>query len=166
MRKKRAVIYVVMISITVLSLLGCGAEMNADVSSYGDDKVVFYGLPGGEVTLTVSQLADMKCTNKTVTTQSRKGEITVEVSGPSLKEIMKRGNCEITDIESMKVCAKDGYTAVFDSDFLALHDEMIFSLANGKEPLQEDETPVRLVIPGAPADRWVKGIVEIEFEIK
>lgn len=64
----------------------------------------------------------------------------------------------------MTVIAQDGYTKQFDGGFFATHPDVYLSIANRDEPLNDDEQPLRFVIPGTTADNWIKAVKEIRFK--
>lgn len=157
-------IWITIIAITItLAFGGCGSEPSADTSSYSGDCLTVIGVTENEDIITIDELSKLECKSNTYTTMSRKGEITVKAYGPELEEILEKYNLDIVDIKNINVLARDGYRASFDSSFLTNHDEIIFSIANGKDALEEDEQPIRLVIPDAPAEQWVRAVEKIEI---
>ena len=162
-RSKRAVAVVLLGCLTMV-LSGCGYKVTADISKYANSKIQVLGVNKGSVTMTVSDLSKLNCKKKKITTKSSGGEVTVTAVGPSLEDLLKGCGSTISDFESVKFTAKDGYVKELNSDFFVVHPDLYLSLCNGENPLKKDEQPVRLVIPGVTADNWVKGVVKIEVK--
>ena len=80
-----------------------------------------------------------------------------------LETLLEQYGVSMDDVSEVTFVASDGYTKQFDSAFFTTHKDVYLSLADGDDPLQEDEQPLRIVIPGATSDNWVKGIVEMRF---
>ncbi|MDO4545314.1 MAG: molybdopterin-dependent oxidoreductase [Bacillota bacterium] len=163
--KSKRLLYGILLLVLCLVLAGCGATVKADISAYEDEAITVTGLTDEDFTLTAGELAQLDCVGEKVTTKSSKGEITVEAVGPTLETFLKSYGIKQSEISSVTVIASDGYTKTFEASFFITHEDVILSLANGDEPLAEEEQPVRMVIPGATADQWVKGVVELQFEL-
>ena len=46
------------------------------------------------------------------------------------------------------------------------NDQIVLSISGGDDPLNDSETPLRLIVPGAESSYWVYGVVQIEFIAK
>lgn len=144
-------------------LAGCGYEIEADISSYQDMEIRITGLTDENFIVTPAQLAELKCEKETVKGAATGKTITATAAGPTLAAFTEANGVELEEIKSVTVTASDGYTKTFDADYFITHPDVYMSLANGENALEKDEQPMRLIVPGAPADNWVRGVVQMDF---
>lgn len=162
MRRKHIAVILLMLVLCLVTA-GCSKDVKTDISAYENEKITIEGLGDETITLTAGELKEMDCVRKSVTTQSKGRELTVEAAGPTLDTLLSQYGVSLDDVTDVTFVAADGYTKQFDSGFFVTHKDVYLSIANGDDPLEEDEQPVRLVIPGATADNYVKGVREIRF---
>lgn len=161
--KRRITALVLVLMAVCLVFAGCSKPVKADISGYENEKITIEGLGDETITVTAGELKELDCIRKSVTTQSKGGEITVEAAGPTLETLLEQYGVSMDDVSEVTFVASDGYTKQFDSAFFTTHKDVYLSLADGDDPLQEDEQPLRIVIPGVTSDNWVKGVVEMRF---
>lgn len=161
--KKRLISFVLTICMAALLLSGCSAEVKADISAYADTEITISGVSEEDRIITPAQLAELKCVKKTVSVTTSTKKVTVTAVGPQLNTLLEYLGVEQDDIKEMIVTATDGYTKSFKGEYFITHPDIIFSLARGEDVLEEDEQPLRLVIPGAMPNNWVMGVIRIQF---
>lgn len=140
---------------------GCGAALRADLSAYQDEPIRISGLTDEDFTITPGELAGLDCETGSATGKTQKAG-TIYGVGPTLDTFLAQYNRKQTDFSKIIFTAKDGYYTSLSSRSLEKY-VIILSLANGGEPLSENEAPLRLVIPEAESNRWVRMVTTIEF---
>ena len=146
--KRRITALVLVLMAVCLVFAGCSKPVKADISGYENEKITIEGLGDETINVTAGELKELDCIRKSVTTQSKGGEITVEAAGPTLETLLEQHGVSMDDVSEVTFVA---------------HKDVYLSLADGDDPLQEDEQPLRIVIPGTTSDNWVKGVVEMRF---
>lgn len=159
--KKAAVVVLAMI--ICMAACACGATVKADISAYENTEITITGLTDEDITVTPAELAEKKCKKETVTTQGKGKEYTFKAIGPTLQSLTEEYGVVLEEVDELIIIASDGYTKSFDGEFFITHPDVYLSVANGNEPLAEDDQPLRLIIPGATPDNWVKGVVKIQI---
>lgn len=154
----RCVILLICLSVMLLCLSGC----KADISAYEDQEIRIIGLTEEEFTVTVGELADMDCRSATATGTSQKAG-TVKAYGPTLQTFVETYGRSLDEFRSVTFRATDDYDVTLAALTWDSYD-VILSVANGSEPLDEYQQPVRLVIPGGDSGKWVRMVYEIEFK--
>ncbi|MCC8029724.1 MAG: molybdopterin-dependent oxidoreductase [Lachnospiraceae bacterium] len=155
-RCKRLLI-VVFLCMVLLSMGGC----KADISGYADQEIKISGLTEEDFIITVGELADMDCESATAVGTTQKAG-TVKAYGPTLETLAETYGRSLDEFRSVKFCAADDYDVTLAALTWDSYD-VILSVANGSEPLDEYQQPIRLVIPGADSGKWVRMVEEIEF---
>ncbi len=150
----------------MIGLGGCSHGVAADLSSYESEQIVVLGVSEEPLAVTAGDLAALKCTKKTVRSRSGKKDVAVRACGPTLDTFLESLGVEWEQLEGIVFTASDGYTKEFSSDFFLVHPEVVLAVADGKEPLKEEDRPVRLVISGTTPDFWVRQVTEIRIERK
>jgi len=138
----------------------CGSS-NPDISAYAQDSILIIGLLEEDFEITPEELLQLECTSGGGTGQSEKAG-TVEVYGPTIDTFLAEYEKSRSDFTKIRVTAKDAYKKVIWGEMLT-DGEIIFSIANGAEPLTEGQKPMRFFIPDADSSYWVYGIIELEF---
>lgn len=158
MRKLTALIAALL---CILSLAACG---KADISAYSDQQILITGLLEEDFYITPGELAELKCVSATAQGKTEKAG-TVKGYGPTLETFLAQYGVTLDELKSVKFFAADGYTVTLGRVTWEKHD-IILSIANGKEPLDEQHRPLRLVIPGGESGTWTYLIQEIQFTYK
>lgn len=157
----KKVISLILALLCVVSLAACG---KADISEYRDEKILVTGLTEEDFYITPGELSEMKCVSGTAHGKTAKGG-TVQGYGPTLETFLSHYGVTFDQLKSVKFFAADGYTVTLGRVTWEQHD-IILSIANGKEPLDEKHRPLRLVIPGGDSGTWTYLIQEIQFTYK
>ena len=146
-------------AVLIFSLSSCGGK--PDISDYEDMPVQIIGLTEDDFEITPAGLAEMKCESGSGQGGSEKSG-NVDGYGPTLDTFLAEYGKERSDFSKIIFTAKDDYKKTVWGDMLE-DGKIVLSIANGEEPLNENETPMRLLIPGAESAYWVYGVVKIEF---
>lgn len=89
-------------------------------------------------------------------------EIPLSVEGPTLQEVLKHYKMDITNYTAMGITARDGYYALVPSEILH-QKEILLAYMFNDEPIDEEEKPIRVVIPEEFGVYWVKMVSNIDF---
>ena len=144
------------------SLAACGGK--PDISAYQDMPISITGLTEKDFEITPAELIKMDCASESDTGKSEKAG-TVEGYGPTLDTFLAQYGKERSDFEKIRFIGKDGYKKTLWGEVLD-NDHIVLSLSNGKEPLNDNETPLRLIVPDEESSYWVYGVTQIEFIAK
>ena len=145
----------------ILVLAACGSK-TADISAYGDTPITISGLTDEEFTITPNELAELECVSRTATGATAKAG-TVNATGPLLDTFLEQYDCQMSDFYKIRFLCADNYKVVLRGDYLTDY-EVVMSVSNGSEPLDEDIQPMRLLIPEAESSMWAYSVIRIEFE--
>ncbi|MGI6497418.1 MAG: molybdopterin-dependent oxidoreductase [Oscillospiraceae bacterium] len=146
----------------VLILSACGpVRVTADLSAYGDTPITIAGLGETEFQVTANALSGLACVSQGVSGKTAKAG-SIQAVGPTLETFLAQYGKKISDFTRIRVEAKDGYKQGFLQEKLQEY-TFILAVANGNQPLGEEEAPLRLIIPGAPSNEWVRMVTRIEF---
>lgn len=156
---KKAVVWLLLAGMLLWMLTACGGS--PDISTYSDMAIIVKGLEEEDVEITPSELMEMDCVSGSDTGSSDKAG-TIEGYGPTLDTFLAEYGKKRTDFSKVKFMGKDGYIKTIWGEMLE-EKEIVLSIANGEEPLKDNETPIRLLVPGADSSYWVYGVNEIEF---
>lgn len=147
------------------SLCACGeTRVKADISAYGDVPITVTGLTEEEFTVTPNELAELECTEATVTGATAKAG-TVNSVGPTLETFLAAYGKSKEDLQRIRFYASDEYYVGFLPEALEKY-EFILAVANGDDPLGEGELPLRLVVVGGESNQWVRMVERIECFLK
>ena len=153
--KRKAAWCVVLLA--VLLLTGCGA----DISAYGDRQIRVSGLLEEDFYVTPNELSRLKCVSETATGATAKAG-TVTGWGPTLDTFLGSYGREKSEFKCIRFTASDGYEVVLGPVTWDRR-TVILSVANGTEPLEEYQQPLRLVIPGGNSGNWARMVTEMVF---
>lgn len=159
---KRLVKFIICISVlTSLLLVGCSTKVEADISSYENEKILVTGLLENDFYITPSELAELKCVKESQTGRTAKAG-TVNAVGPTMDTFLEKYDKKQTDFSKIKFYAKDKYYTYLWNEELQ-EKTIILSVANGKEALSDNQKPLRVLIPGVESSRWIRMVNKIEF---
>jgi DMSO/TMAO reductase YedYZ molybdopterin-dependent catalytic subunit len=142
---------------------GCG-NPDIDLSAYGKETVAISGLPGetDPVNIKVEDLAQMSCvTLKTESTSDKIG--VVRATGPLLKTLLESYGTGLEDFSEVTFTASDGYEITLDQDFLK-ENRVILAFGVDGKPLDADEAPLRIIIPGSDSAYWIRMVTAITLK--
>lgn len=167
MRRKRILACVLAALPCLLFFLsGCSHKVEADISAYEDTEIKVVGIWEEPRIFTTSDLAGLKCTAKTITAETGKKKVKIRAAGPALDTFLENCGVSWEQLDRIVFTAGDGYRKEFTGSFFQVHPDAVLAVADGKNPLKEEEQPVRLVISGTTPDFWVRNVVEIRIERK
>ena len=163
-RIRRGVTVACIVVVAVVFLrIQCGpAILFADISAYADEEILITGLLDEDFTITPFELTELDLVRDTAVGTSDKAG-TVQAIGPTLETFVEAYGKDLDDFEKVKFIAEDDYTT---SLVESLDEEIILSVANGRESLEDYQQPLRVVIPGVDSGTWVRMVIEIEFTAK
>lgn len=135
-------------------------HVNADITSYADAQIEVDGITDEPIYITPAQLAKMKITKETVTGKSQKAGTFTGV-GPTLATFVASYGETVDSFKQVKFYAKDDYSIVLVE---SLHEKtVIMSVANGDDPLEDSQQPLRIVVPGEDSSKWIRSVTKIVF---
>ncbi|WP_415930872.1 molybdopterin-dependent oxidoreductase [Zhenpiania hominis] len=160
MIKKRSIILMLAVFISAVCLFGCGVD-DINVSGYQNMSITLSGLEGGDRSITVKDLKEMECvTKKTHSTSDKIGE--VRATGPLLDTVLEPYGVSQSEFSKVKIYAKDDYAITLSKDILD-EKEMILAFGMDGMPLDEEDKPVRIIIPESDSAYWIRMVEKIEF---
>ena len=142
---------------------GCG-NPDIDFSAYGGETLSITGLPGeeGPVSLRVSELSELDCvTVKTESTSDKIGQ--VRATGPLLSTLLAAYGADLEDFSEVTFTASDGYEITLDQAFLK-ENRVVLAFGIDGQPLDADEAPLRVVIPGSDSAYWIRMVAAIDLQ--
>lgn len=159
--KKRWLVIVAMLLVSVIACTGCGAD-KIDVSGYEDVELVLCGVEENDIVLSVKDLQSFEV--ETITAESTSDKIgEVRATGVWLDTVLEAYGCEQADFSKLHFCGSDEYDVNLYSDYLKEHPIFLAFGMNG-EPLDEESIPVRVIIRDSDSAYWVRLVTEIDFE--
>jgi hypothetical protein len=115
-----------------------------------------------DFTITPRDLLELEQTSRTATGATEKAG-TVSAKGPLLDTFLAGYGYKAADFYKIRFLAKDAYRTLLRDEYLTDYD-VVMAVSSGKEPLAEDQRPMRLLIPEAESNMWIYGVIRIEFE--
>ncbi len=143
----------------VLIYMGVRYWGRANISAYGEDTIQVEGLTDEPFQITPDELAEMDCVSDVG--ESRKSGL-VQAYGPTLETFLENYGKTLDDIYSVEFLAYDGHESILGRATWDKY-EVILSISDGNQPLEEKHQPMRVVIPGAASSRWIYGVGVITF---
>ncbi|MFR2564972.1 MAG: hypothetical protein ACLS8Q_08695, partial [Anaerovoracaceae bacterium] len=108
--KRRITALILVLMAVCLVFAGCSKPVKADISGYENEKITIEGLGDETINVTTGELKELDCIRKSVTTQSKGGEIAVETAGPTLETLLEQYGVSMDDVSEVTFVASDGYT--------------------------------------------------------
>jgi hypothetical protein len=136
------------------------------VSAYGKEKVEFIGIQNQgktseKIVLTIDELKALDCvTVKTHSTSDKIGEI--KATGPLLQTILAEYGSSLEDYNRIVITATDGYEITLNQPLIN-DNQLILAFGIDGKPLDDDEKPLRLIIPESDSAYWIRMIRSVEF---
>ena len=170
-RRRRAVLPVLGLAIAVVAvavgLTAYGELRPPAIEAYADQTITLRGLGEEDVLVSVRELAALECINLAAESDGRgeQGESKagrVEAYGPTLETLLARYDAKQTDFSRIVVSCLDGYDIALHGD--SLEGQIVVSIAQGKDALDEWHWPARLVIPSESSGMWCYGVEIIDFQ--
>ncbi len=152
--------------VAVMLLCGCQREISVQqeaIADYAEEKIAISGLTDEEFTVTVAQLASLAVIAEDASSRKANGEtLSMQAVGPTLDTFLAQYDKTREDFSKIRFTAADGYVITLSAGVLE-QQEMILAVANGEQPLDENEQPLRLVLPGADSMYWERAVCHIDF---
>lgn len=147
-----------------------------DIAAYESQEITIKGLTDAPFTVTVAELAELNCTRLSAsgTGGGENGESkagTVNAYGPTLETFLAQYGHKPYDFGRIIFTCKEeqdsegnnyNYNVTLLDD--QLQEEIILSIASGKNALDEYAQPMRLVILEEATGQWAYGVTQIEFQ--
>lgn len=146
------------------------------IDAYANQTITISGLGEEEFSVSVAELSEMDCQRLRVTGIGRgqNGESkagTVSAYGPTLETFLAKYGYKPTDFGRIIFTCKeeldsDGNPYSYKVTLLdeQLQEQVIFSIARGKNALEEYSQPMRLVMPEESTGKWAYGVIKIDFQ--
>ena len=138
------------------------AALFADISAYADEEIAIIGLLDDDFTVTPEDLTELDLVRETAVGNTAKAG-TVQAIGPTLETFVAYYGRNLNEFEKVSFSAGDDYTT---SLVATLEEEIILSIANGRESLEDTQQPLRIVIPNYDSKTWIRMVDTIEFTEK
>lgn len=145
----------------VLAVLisGCSPKIKVDTSGYGDDPILVKGVLDEDFNITPNELAKLDLI--TATAQNKK-DGTVKAIGPTMDTFLAQYGKKPADFSRVVLRARDGFIRELELPFNYV---LVMSIADGsgKVPLNDDQYPLRFVVPDDNRGKGIRMVIEMEF---
>jgi hypothetical protein len=137
------------------------------IDAYASQEITVTGLLDEPFTITAADLLELDCVNMTVSGQGKATDSgadntkTVSAYGPTLATFLAAYDEEPENFGRIIFNCKDDYSVVLKDSQLT--QQVIMSISNDKDALEEYQQPLRLVIPSEESGNWAYGVVSIDF---
>jgi DMSO/TMAO reductase YedYZ molybdopterin-dependent catalytic subunit len=157
-----------LVLIIMLTLVGCSSKTDTATSNPAvpDDgkEILITGLSDSDYKITVGDLKKLPAVTKRARATRADGEIVkVKATGPLLEDVLQQKGKSIKDYSTIRFTARDGYSIAVPPDVLKNREIILAYQIDGK-PLDAENEPVRVVIPGERAMYWVRMLDRIDLE--
>jgi DMSO/TMAO reductase YedYZ molybdopterin-dependent catalytic subunit len=156
---------IVLILALMVTLAGCGGEADT-VGNPADDgqEIRIIGLLDSDYKITVGDLKKLPpVTKKAQATRSNGETVKVKATGPLLEDVLQQKGKSVKDYRTIRFTAQDGYSIAVPADILKNRPIILAYQIDGK-PLDNENRPIRVVIPGERAMYWVRMLDRIDLE--
>ncbi len=141
--------------------LGCTAKVSGAAAA-ATGEIVLAGLAQGEQTVTLHDIKALEPYEGHVAGKdSQGGTVAFDIKGAQLSELLALYGLEQADLSGIRLTASDGYSIEIPHDILAQRDVILAYETDGA-PLDKDNAPVHVFIPGERAMYWVRMLSEID----
>lgn len=161
----RIISYLVIL-IMMLALIGCGekTETAADLAAEDAQEIFITGLTESDYPITVGELKKLPVITEKAQAAKSNGEVEkIKATGCLLEDVLQQQGKSIKDYNTIRFSARDGYSIAVSSDILENRSIILAYQIDGKSPDEENQ-PIRVVIPGERAMYWVRMLDRIQLE--
>lgn len=159
--KKAFVLLAVMATMLALIFSGCGAGNAGEPADQAGASFKVTGLPDGDITATMSDIQALKVyEGKAEGADSEGNPVVYNIKGGYFSDLLQKNGYSQADLAGIRIIATDGYSIEVPPDILKARDVIIAYEMDGK-PLDKDNAPFRVFIPGERAMYWVRMVSEI-----
>ncbi len=164
---KRLPLFLLLLTL-MLTLFGCSSKTDTVTSSPAipDDRqeILITGLSDSDYKITVGDLKKLPAvTQKARATRADGETVKVKATGPLLEDVLQQKGKSVKDYSTIRFTAQDGYSIAVPPDVLKNRSIILAYQIDGK-PLDAENAPVRVVIPGERAMYWVRMLDRIDLE--
>ena len=158
-----------LVLIIMLTLVGCGGGKTDTATSktaIPDDgqEILITGLSDNDYKITVGDLKKLPAVTKRARATRADGEtVKVKATGPLLEDVLQQEGKSVKDYSTIRFTARDGYSIAVPPDVLKSREIILAYHIDGK-PLDAENEPVRVVIPGERAMYWMRMLDRIDLE--
>lgn len=158
----------ILVLIIVLTVAGCGGKTDTATSSPAvpddEQEILITGLSDSDCKITVGDLKKLPAVTKKAQATRANGEtVKVKATGPLLEDVLQQEGKSVKDYSTIRFTARDGYSIAVLPDVLKNRSIILAYQIDGK-PLDAENEPVRVVIPGERAMYWVRMLDRIDLE--
>lgn len=147
-----------MVALLMLFMVGCSSQEASTLSYDGHLKLV---LPDETVEIAYNDIYAMTPITQTLKSVTSSGEeITSEVVGISLSQLLASYDVELKDLHSLRGIAGDGYAIDVPGEILVDKDVMLI-WSEDNQVYDEKKMPLRMAIDDERAMYWVSNLMEI-----
>ncbi len=126
--------------------------------------ISFTGLTDGDKSITLGELKKLDTvTERAEANRSNGDKVKIKATGPLLSTVLDELGIDISDYNTVRFNANDGYSIAIPPDILKKSD-IIIAYQDGGKALPEEDGPVRSVVVGQRAMYWVRMLKSIDFE--
>ena len=151
----------------MLTLAGCGKKAETagnPVTADDGQEILITGLQDSDYKITVGDLKKLPAVTKKARANRANGEtVKVKATGPLLEDVLQQKGKSVKDYSTIRFTARDGYSIAVPPDVLKNREIILAYQIDGK-PLDAENEPVRVVIPGERAMYWVRMLDRIDLE--
>jgi len=158
-------ILVLAVFFIAISVSSCsGQQAGSAELDYMPDTITVSGLEDDDITISIKTISDMESVSVKAKAQKSNGDIVkTTAKGPTLKSLAEQHDRDLSEFSSVRVSSKDGYSVAIPKEIIEKSD-IILSYMDGKKPLSDTESPLRIVVIGERAMYWVRMVDSITFE--
>ena len=151
----------------MLTLAGCGKKAETagnPVTADDGQEILITGLQDSDYKITVGDLKKLPAVTKKARANRANGEtVKVKATGPLLEDVLQQKGKSVKDYSTIRFTARDGYSIAVPPDVLKNREIILAYQIDGK-PLDAENEPVRVIIPGERAMYWVRMLDRIDLE--
>lgn len=89
-------------------------------------------------------------------------ETDMHIKGPSLNDVLKKENIDLSDYAGIGVTGRDGYYTLIDKEKLDVNEVILVWEVDGKS-IKDAEKPIRIALPNELGPYWVKMVSNIDL---
>ena len=169
-RRRPAVIAGSLLGCLAIALVAVFAVANLtgpNLAGYGDEPIIIEGLAPAEFTITPSELAEYDCVSESFEGQGQaiNGQENIKkvtAYGPLLADFVVAQGASLDQFTRVIAFCKDDYNVILTPEML--ESDIVMSIAQGNNSLEERHQPMRLVIPSEESGKWAYGVTRLVFE--
>ncbi len=158
-----------------VSMIACGEKkevvkeetdiVEATESNVDKNTLVLTGIGTEEISFTLEEVQSFEAMEESVKSSTSSGEIkTADIKGVKLSTLLESKEQSAKGYKSIRIVASDGYEIAVPQEVLD-NKEIIIAYEENGEPYDGEFGCFRTVIPDERAMYWVRGTVNLDFEM-